>query len=77
MLEDDSWPWSSVDSEGCEPAPSWSSCDAGLWLAEGDVGGEIVESGPVGDVFASPRHSYTRALLDAVPRLDATGRAAR
>jgi ABC-type dipeptide/oligopeptide/nickel transport system ATPase component len=39
--------------------------------------GEIVESGPVGDVFASPRHSYTRALLDAVPRLDATGRAAR
>ncbi len=39
--------------------------------------GEIVESGPVGDVFASPRHSYTRALLDAVPRLDAAGRVAR
>ncbi len=34
--------------------------------------GEIVESGPVGQVFAEPQHGYTRALLDAVPRLQGT-----
>ena len=33
-------------------------------------GGRIMESGPVDRIFASPRHPYTRALLDAVPRLD-------
>jgi ABC-type oligopeptide transport system ATPase subunit len=31
--------------------------------------GEIVESGAVADVLTSPRHDYTRRLLDAVPRL--------
>jgi ABC-type dipeptide/oligopeptide/nickel transport system ATPase component len=35
--------------------------------------GEIVEAGAIDDVFASPRHDYTRALLDAVPRLDRAG----
>jgi peptide/nickel transport system ATP-binding protein len=29
--------------------------------------GRIVEIGPTPDVFASPRHQYTRALLDALP----------
>ncbi len=29
--------------------------------------GEIVEEGPVGDVFASPKHAYTRTLIDAIP----------
>lgn len=33
--------------------------------------GRIVESGPSRRVCASPRHPYTRALLSAVPRVDA------
>ena len=37
--------------------------------------GRIVESGPVEQVLSRPAHPYTRALLDAVPRLE--GRAGR
>jgi peptide/nickel transport system ATP-binding protein len=33
--------------------------------------GRIVESGPVADVFARPRHPYTAGLLGIVGRLDA------
>ena len=33
-------------------------------------GGHIVEEGSVDQVFGSPRHPYTRALLDAIPPLD-------
>ncbi|MGL4243756.1 MAG: ABC transporter ATP-binding protein, partial [Beijerinckiaceae bacterium] len=31
--------------------------------------GRIVESGRTADVYAHPRHPYTRALLDSVPKL--------
>jgi peptide/nickel transport system ATP-binding protein len=31
--------------------------------------GEIVEIGPVNDVFYKPRHAYTLSLLNAAPRL--------
>jgi peptide/nickel transport system ATP-binding protein len=30
--------------------------------------GEVVETGPVDQIFATPRHPYTRALLSAAPR---------
>ncbi|MFI7445117.1 ATP-binding cassette domain-containing protein [Nonomuraea indica] len=33
-------------------------------------GGEIVETGPVDDVWARPAHPYTRTLLQAVPTLE-------
>jgi oligopeptide/dipeptide ABC transporter ATP-binding protein len=33
--------------------------------------GHLVEIAPVAELFARPRHPYTRALLDAIPRLDA------
>jgi peptide/nickel transport system ATP-binding protein len=32
--------------------------------------GEIVETGPVTDVLARPRHAYTGSLIRAVPRLE-------
>ncbi len=32
--------------------------------------GEVVETGPVKEVFAAPRHPYTRALLDSAPDFD-------
>jgi oligopeptide/dipeptide ABC transporter ATP-binding protein len=32
--------------------------------------GEIVESGPVDDIFYKPQHPYTKTLLDAMPRID-------
>lgn len=32
--------------------------------------GRVVEAGPVGRIFDSPRHPYTRELLDRIPRLD-------
>jgi oligopeptide/dipeptide ABC transporter ATP-binding protein len=39
--------------------------------------GRIMEQGRVGEVFATPRHPYTRALLSAAPSLHARHRRAR
>jgi oligopeptide/dipeptide ABC transporter ATP-binding protein len=32
--------------------------------------GKIVEEGPIDEMFADPRHPYTRGLLASTPRLD-------
>lgn len=36
--------------------------------------GEIVESGKTEDIFSSPLHPYTKALLSSVPQIDKTGK---
>jgi peptide/nickel transport system ATP-binding protein len=37
--------------------------------------GRVVELAPKQDLFANPRHPYTRMLLDAIPKMHDTGRA--
>ena len=37
--------------------------------------GRIVEIGPAEAIFGTPRHPYTKLLLDAIPDLDMVGRA--
>ena len=39
--------------------------------------GRIVEMAPSAELFTSPRHPYTRLLLDALPDLAMSGRARR
>ncbi|WP_017616306.1 oligopeptide/dipeptide ABC transporter ATP-binding protein [Nocardiopsis salina] len=36
--------------------------------------GSVVEKGPVDEIFHDPKHPYTRALLDSIPRLGSGGR---
>ena len=39
--------------------------------------GEVVEQGPVDQIFHDPQHPYTRKLINAVPRIGSmTGKAA-
>lgn len=45
-------------------------CDRAMVM----YGGEIVEEAPVQALFDTPRHPYSRALLDCVPRLGPRGR---
>jgi peptide/nickel transport system ATP-binding protein len=33
--------------------------------------GKVVEDAPVDELFANPRHPYTRGLIRAIPRVDA------
>jgi len=35
--------------------------------------GRVVETGPTGQIFAHPRHPYTRRLLECIPRLGEAG----
>ena len=39
--------------------------------------GRVVELAPVAELFAAPRHPYTRLLMDALPDLGMTGRPRR
>ena len=39
--------------------------------------GQIVETGPAKELLRNPRHPYTRALLDSVPRLDSAAEVTR
>ena len=43
-----------------------SLCDRVIVL----YGGRIMESGPAEELFADPKHPYTRGLLNSTPRLD-------
>jgi peptide/nickel transport system ATP-binding protein len=36
--------------------------------------GRVVEEGPVDDIFHNPRHPYTRALLQSIPKIDSEPR---
>ncbi|MCU0907882.1 MAG: peptide ABC transporter ATP-binding protein, partial [Rhodobacteraceae bacterium] len=52
----------------------WITHDLGVIAGIADrvmvmYGGQVVEQAPVRELFANPRHPYTRALLQTVPAL--------
>jgi len=52
----------------------WITHDLGVIAAIADrvmvmYGGQVVEQAPVRDLFADPRHPYTRALLKTIPKV--------
>jgi peptide/nickel transport system ATP-binding protein/oligopeptide transport system ATP-binding protein len=52
----------------------WITHDLGVIAGIADrvmvmYGGQVVEQGPVQELFANPRHPYTRALLQTIPSL--------
>jgi len=56
----------------------WITHDLGVVASLADrvvvmYGGQIVEEAPVAQVYGSPQHPYTMALLKSVPRLDQKG----
>jgi oligopeptide/dipeptide ABC transporter ATP-binding protein len=56
----------------------WITHDLGVIASLADrvlvmYGGQIVEEGPVNELYLSPQHPYTSALLRSVPRLDQKG----
>ena len=53
----------------------WITHDLGVIAGIADrvmvmYAGQVVEQAPVKELFANPRHPYTRALLQTIPRLD-------
>jgi len=61
-----------------DTAVVWITHDLGVIASLADrvivmYGGQIVEEGPVDEIYGSPEHPYTMALLRSVPRLDQKG----
>ncbi|MBT8242046.1 MAG: ABC transporter ATP-binding protein [Acidimicrobiia bacterium] len=56
----------------------WITHDLGVVAGLADrvivmYGGQIVEEGPVAELYASPKHPYTIGLLESIPRVDQKG----
>ena len=56
----------------------WITHDLGVVAGLADrvvvmYGGQIVEEGPVDELYATPKHPYTIGLLDSIPRVDQKG----
>ena len=45
---------------------------SGMRIDFSGTAGQIIESGPVDEIFGHPAHPYTRGLLDCVPQLAGT-----
>lgn len=61
-----------------DTAVVWITHDLGVIASLADrvvvmYGGQIAEIGSVDDIYGSPQHPYTKALLRSVPRLDQKG----